>query len=139
MNLKEKLQELGESSQQNYEQNLEKLLHRMGLEKKRSTPELLLPALGIFGAGMAVGATLGVLFAPKKGDKLRGDLRKRLEDLKARSSEQYQDLKDRSEEAIKRLNEQETSQQAPSRPNKKRSAAKKSSSKKQAETSTTQS
>lgn len=53
------------------------LLDRLGLEPKRSTFELTLLALGIFGAGIASGAALGVMFAPKRGEVLRRDIRDR--------------------------------------------------------------
>lgn len=38
-------------------------------------------------AGMAIGAGLGVLFAPKKGSETRQDLMKKLEELKEKSKE----------------------------------------------------
>ena len=37
--------------------------------------------LGKFVAGAAIGAGLGLLFAPKKGEELRGDLKKKLDDI----------------------------------------------------------
>lgn len=37
--------------------------------------------LGKFAVGAAIGAGLGLLFAPKKGEELRGDLKKKLDEL----------------------------------------------------------
>lgn len=37
--------------------------------------------LGKFVAGAAIGAGLGLLFAPKKGEELREDLKKKLDDI----------------------------------------------------------
>ena len=37
--------------------------------------------LGKFVAGAAIGAGLGLLFAPKKGEELRGDLKKKLDEF----------------------------------------------------------
>lgn len=83
-----------------YDSGVDALLDRMGLEQRRSTMEVLLPALGIFGAGIAVGAALGVLFAPKRGDELRNDIRHRISDLRDRSAEQLEEARHRGEELL---------------------------------------
>lgn len=83
-----------------YDRSVDALLERLGLEPKRSTMEVMLPALGVFGAGIAVGAALGVLFAPKRGDQLRSDLRHRIGDLRDRSAEQYDELRHRAEQIV---------------------------------------
>ncbi|PZR09855.1 MAG: hypothetical protein DI536_21205 [Archangium gephyra] len=54
------------------------VLDLIGLESRRSTGDKLVPALAIFGAGVLVGAGLGLLFAQKPGKKLRGELRERI-------------------------------------------------------------
>lgn len=54
------------------------LLERIGLERRRSTTETLLPALGLFGAGVLLGVGLGMMLAPKSGAALRDDVRQRL-------------------------------------------------------------
>ncbi|MEM1350626.1 MAG: YtxH domain-containing protein [Myxococcota bacterium] len=53
----------------------------------------MLPALSIFSAGLVVGAALGVLFAPKRGEEVRGDIRHRLDDLRARGNARYDELR----------------------------------------------
>ncbi len=60
--------------------NLDKndLLNAIGLETRRTATDYVLPALGVFGAGLLVGAGLGLLFAPKSGKEIRGNLRGRL-------------------------------------------------------------
>lgn len=50
------------------------LLAHMGLQRRSSAAEYVLPALGVFGAGLLVGAGLGLLFAPKPGNELRQEL-----------------------------------------------------------------
>lgn len=53
----------------------------LGLERRRSTAAQILPAIGAFGAGIAVGAGLGILFAPKPGVRIREDLSRRASGL----------------------------------------------------------
>jgi gas vesicle protein len=105
MELKELLEELNTSASSKYEANVEKLLDRMGLERRRDTADVIMPALGIFGAGIAVGATLGVLFAPKRGEELRTELAERLDELREKSSEEYEELRRKSEEALQAARE----------------------------------
>ena len=50
------------------------ILARLGLESRRTATDYIMPALGVFGAGMLVGAGLGLMFAPKRGVEIRHDL-----------------------------------------------------------------
>ena len=50
------------------------LLDLMGLAPKRGFFELIFPAIGIFGAGLAVGAGIGMMLAPQSGPDLRRNL-----------------------------------------------------------------
>lgn len=52
----------------------ESALAAMGLQTRRSASDYILPALGLFGVGVLVGAGLGLMFAPKRGVELRGDI-----------------------------------------------------------------
>ena len=58
--------------------NLERLLGELGLEKRRTTGDFLVPALGVFVAGAVVGGLLGLLLAPSSGRELRGEIEKKL-------------------------------------------------------------
>lgn len=58
--------------------NLERLLGQLGLEKRRTAGDFLLPALGVFAAGALVGGVLGLLFAPSTGRELRSEIDKKL-------------------------------------------------------------
>ena len=100
MDLRRLLDNAQGSVRSTYDSGVETLLDRLGLEQKRSTMEVVLPAMAIFGAGLAVGAALGVMFAPKRGDELRTDIRHRIGDLKDRSVEQYESLRKRGEELL---------------------------------------
>lgn len=46
------------------------LLHRLGLEE-RSPASDFFSGLGLFAVGVLVGAGLGLLFAPKRGEEMR--------------------------------------------------------------------
>ena len=83
-----------------YDHATDSLLDRLGLEQKRSTMEVIMPALAIFGAGLAVGAALGIMFAPKRGDELRTDIRHRIGDIKDRGVQRYEKLRSRGEELL---------------------------------------
>jgi hypothetical protein len=50
------------------------VLAMLGLETKRSTLGVILPAVGFFGVGILAGVGLGLLFAPKPGSELREEL-----------------------------------------------------------------
>ena len=58
------------------------LLHRIGLERRRSTMDSVLPALGFFAVGAAIGAGLAVLFTPSTGSEVRGKIAKAATDAK---------------------------------------------------------
>ncbi len=105
MELQELLDNLNNSVSTSYDRNVDKVLEQVGLQQRQSTRDVVLPALGIFGAGIAVGATLGMLFAPKRGDELRTDLRQNLEDLREKSAEEYNQLREKSEEALRAARE----------------------------------
>jgi len=53
-------------------------LSALGLERRRGAIDVLLPAIGLFGLGLVVGAGLGLVLAPKRGVELRGDVRRGL-------------------------------------------------------------
>ena len=61
--------------------NREDILNSLGLQTMSESRDSILPAMGIFGAGILVGAGLGMLFAPKPGRELREDLRRNAGDL----------------------------------------------------------
>jgi hypothetical protein len=50
------------------------ILERLGLQRRMGAVDYILPALGLFGVGIMVGAGLGLMFAPKPGNELRTDL-----------------------------------------------------------------
>jgi hypothetical protein len=115
MDWKKSFQNINDSARNTYDSTASALLDRMGLEQKRSSMEVILPALGIFGAGMAVGAALGVLFAPKRGEELRGDLQRQVDQLRERGYDSYEQLRARGEEeeAVGSERQKQTAQPTP--------------------------
>lgn len=49
------------------------LLERLGVEKRTPTSDFF-TGLGLFSVGVLVGAGLGLMFAPKRGDEMRSAL-----------------------------------------------------------------
>ena len=87
------LNQLNSQLSNTYDSGVSNALDRLGLEQKRDPNDLILPAIGVFSAGLVVGAALGVLFAPKGGNELRGDLLHRLDDLRHRGQTRYDELR----------------------------------------------
>ena len=72
----------------------------MSKEKKKS-------GLGKFLAGAAVGAGLGVLFAPKKGSETRKELKQKFDELIARAKEiDIDEVKETIENKIEEIKEE---------------------------------
>jgi hypothetical protein len=57
----------------------DELLNLIGLETRRDTADLLLPALGAFTVGVLLGVGVGLMLAPKPGNELRNDLRNKFQ------------------------------------------------------------
>jgi gas vesicle protein len=87
--------------------NREDILNSIGLQSIPERSDTVLPAMAIFGAGILVGAGLGLLFAPKPGRELRDDLRRNAgdlgENLKHRAGDLGENLKHRAEDLRQRL------------------------------------
>ena len=63
---------------------LDDALRLIGVARRRSALELLLPALGLLAAGAAIGAGIGLAFAPSSGRRLREDVGGRLDQIRER-------------------------------------------------------
>jgi len=74
----------------------EDILSPFGLSRKRSALEMMLPAAGLFVAGLIVGAGIGLLAAPQSGRetrrRLRGSVRQLGEHIDASDKELAQDV-----------------------------------------------
>ncbi len=79
------------------------VLARLGLQTRTTTVDLLLPALGIFGVGVLVGAGVALTLAPKPGNEFRHDLREsaaRLRDRVRRNKDTLKDLESMSRDEL---------------------------------------
>jgi len=72
-----------------------RVLDALGLESKPATTDFILPALGIFGAGLIVGAIVGLMVAPKPGEELRQDIRTKAGDLSHKIQDGTQGIRQR--------------------------------------------
>ena len=52
----------------------EDIFAALGLQPTKTTVDYILPALGVFGAGILVGVGVGMLVAPKPGRQLREEI-----------------------------------------------------------------
>jgi len=62
------------------------LLNAAGLDNRHTFNGDLLTAIGIFGAGMMLGAGLALLFAPKPGEELRQEIAEKFNEVNRRFS-----------------------------------------------------
>jgi len=75
-----------------------RVMDALGLERKRETTDYVMPALGIFGAGLVVGAALGLLFAPKPGAEFRHELQRGVKDIRHRGENMIQRRRHRGDD-----------------------------------------
>lgn len=57
----------------------ERVLEMIGMERRRSTAERVVPVFALLGAGVLLGVGVGMMFAPRTGRQLRNDLKDKLE------------------------------------------------------------
>ena len=65
----------------------ETLLELVGLERRRSTAQRLVPVFALFGTGILLGVGVGLMLAPRPGRELRHDLRARMGKGKGKEKE----------------------------------------------------
>ncbi len=99
-NAQDILSEAQGSMSSGYDSAAQRVLDRLGLQHKRSTQDVLLPALGIFGVGVAAGAVLGLLFAPRRGEETRTEIVHRLEDLRSRAQRAGDEAMEAAQELV---------------------------------------
>jgi len=64
--------------------NTSSMLEKLGLERKRTTPTLVLRTFGLLAMGIVSGLGLGLLLAPREGREWRRDVGRRIKARAAR-------------------------------------------------------
>jgi gas vesicle protein len=86
----------------------EDVLGALGLATRRSSGEKWTEGLAWFGAGLALGAVVALVFAPKSGRALREDVGARFRTVRNKASETIGRAMDKAERAAERaLSEEE--------------------------------
>jgi gas vesicle protein len=70
----------------------EEILRAIGLQRARSNNDFL-SGVAVFGAGMLVGAALGLLFAPSSGAEIREELGSRLGEVRDQVAQRLEQAK----------------------------------------------
>lgn len=78
------------------------ILNLLGLETQHKPVDYLLPGLALFSVGLAVGAGVGLLLAPRPGRELRKDIAERISEV----PENLSKLPQRASDAAHRASEQ---------------------------------
>jgi hypothetical protein len=65
----------------------DQMAEALGLHRQHTTGDMIVPAMAIFGAGLLVGAGLGLLLAPKSGAELRQEISDGVGDLKGKGTD----------------------------------------------------
>jgi hypothetical protein len=68
------------------------VLRALGIESRNTS--YILPAIGLFGAALIIGAGIGLLLAPKSGRELRNDVGERMSGMKARVRRQVDEVRE---------------------------------------------
>jgi hypothetical protein len=67
----------------------EQMLDKMNLQRKSDSSNMM-SNMGMFGIGIAVGVTLGMMFAPKRGQELRSQAKQKIPGMRKNSGGQEQ-------------------------------------------------
>jgi len=70
--------------------NVDDILDFAGLERRRQMIGLVLPAMGFLALGAAIGAGVGLMFAPSSGRRFRQDIGDRLDQIRDRMKSEGQ-------------------------------------------------
>ncbi len=72
-------------------------LRYLGLQTRRSAARAVFTSAGFLATGLLVGATLGMAFAPRRGEQIRREMREKAGSMKARMAQYRERVKSDSE------------------------------------------
>ena len=78
----------------------EDILAALGLQRRQSSLEALLPAVGIFAAGLVVGTGVALMLAPKSGREMRREIKGKASELTHRLGESAEEIAQEVRESI---------------------------------------
>jgi len=84
--------------------NMNDVLGSIGLERRRSALDKVLPALGYVGLGTVIGAGAALLMAPSSGRELRAKVSHQLDEAKSRVDQRIRSVEGAAEEMAARRN-----------------------------------
>ena len=79
------------------------VLGLIGLERRRSTMEKVLPAVGWFGLGTALGAGAALMLAPTSGRELRARVSDQLGEAKQRMADEVHSIENKIEDKAREV------------------------------------
>ncbi len=80
--------------------DVDDILDLVGLERRRTFLEFALPAFGFIALGAAVGAGIGLAFAPSSGRRLRQEMGDRLDQIRERVKTEARKQKEEVKEGV---------------------------------------
>ncbi len=78
--------------------NADNVLKAVGLQTRRPMSRTVFSGAGLVGVGVAVGLGLGMLFAPRRGEQLRREMREKAETMKERMGAYKAKVEQKAEE-----------------------------------------
>jgi hypothetical protein len=79
--------------------DMDDVLELVGLARRRPLINVILPTVGLIALGAAVGAGVGLMFAPSSGRRLRKDVGDRLDQIRERMMSEAQRVKSEAQKA----------------------------------------
>ena len=76
------------------------ILAALGLERRRTALDVLLPAVGVFAAGLVVGGGIALMLAPKSGKETRRQLKGKASEITHRLGESAGELAGEVRDAV---------------------------------------
>ncbi|MBV9948436.1 MAG: YtxH domain-containing protein [Myxococcales bacterium] len=80
--------------------DVDDIIDLVGLQRRRSTLGMVLPAVGLFALGAGIGAAAGLMLAPSSGRLLRREMGNRFETVRDRVSSRVRSVASEANNAV---------------------------------------